>query len=199
MNCVIVNIAGFKLASKQKNVQVFAASLRDIEKALKTKTYSDPKEKLPKEYHPWLDIFDWTAAEHLPPHQKSQDHAIQLEPKADGSVLEVPWGSLYAISQNELLILCNTLNGLLDKEFIQVSQSSTAASVLFVKKPGGGLQFCVNYCGLNKITRKDHYSLPLIQETLNSISKAKFFTKLDVIATFHKIRVEEEDEWKTAF
>ena len=138
--------------------------------------------------------FDWTAAEHLPPHQKSQDHAIQLEPKADGSVLEVPWGSLYAMSQNELLVLCNTLNGLLDKEFIQVSQSSTAASVLFVKKPGGGLQFCVNYCGLNKITRKDHYSLPLIQETLNSISKAKFFTKLDVIATFHKIRVEEEDD-----
>ena len=57
----------------------------------------------------------------------------------------------------------------------------------------------MDYCGLNKITRKDHYPLPLIQETLNSISKAKFFTKLDVIATFHKIRVEEGDEWKTAF
>ena len=90
VDCVIVNTASFKLASKQKNVQVFAASLRDIKKALKAKTYSDPKEKLPKEYHPWLDIFDWTAAEHLPPHQKSQDHAIQLEPKADGSVPEVP-------------------------------------------------------------------------------------------------------------
>ena len=83
VDCVMVNIASFKLASKQKNVQVFAASLRDIKKALKAKTYSDPKEKLPKEYHPWLDIFDWTAAEHLPPHQKGQDHAIQLELKAD--------------------------------------------------------------------------------------------------------------------
>ena len=71
--------------------------------------------------------------------------------------------------------------------------------MLFVKKPGGGLRFCVDYRGLNKITRKDCYPLPLIQETLNSISKAKFFTKLDVIATFHKIRVEEGDEWKTAF
>ena len=199
VNCVMVNVASFKLASKQKNVQVFAASLRDIEKALKVKTHSDPKEKLPKEYHPWLDIFDWTAAEHLPPHRKGQDHAIQLEPKADGSVPEVPWGPLYAISQNELLVLHNTLNGLLDKGFIRVSQSPAAAPVLFVKKPGGGLWFCVDYCGLNKITRKDHYPLPLIQETLNSISKAKFFTKLDVIATFHKIRVEEGDEWKTAF
>ena len=199
VDCIIVNIAGFKLASKQKNVQVFAASLRDIEKALKAKTYSDPKEKLPKEYHPWLDVFDQTAAERLPPHWKSQDHAIQLEPKADGSVPEVPWGPLYTMSQNELLVLCNTLNGLLDKGFICVSQSSAAAPVLFVKKPGGGLRFCVDYCGLNKITRKDHYPLPLIQETLNSISKAKFFTKLDVIAAFHKIRVEEGDEWKTAF
>ena len=90
VNCVMVNVASFKLASKQKNVQVFAASLRDIEKALKVKTHSDPKEKLPKEYHPWLDVFDRTAAERLPPHQKGQDHTIQLEPKADGSVPEVP-------------------------------------------------------------------------------------------------------------
>ena len=90
VNCVMVNMAGFKLASKQKNVQVFAASLRDIEKALKVKTYSDPKEKLPKEYHPWLDVFDRTTAEHLPPHRKGQDHAIQLDLKADESVPEVP-------------------------------------------------------------------------------------------------------------
>ena len=90
MNCVIVNIVGFKLASKWKNVQIFAASLRDIEKVLKTKTYSDLKEKLPKKYYPWLDVFHWTAAEYLPPHQKSQDHAIQLEPKADRSVSEIP-------------------------------------------------------------------------------------------------------------
>ena len=89
VNCVMVNMAGFKLASKQKNVQVFAASLRDIEKALKAKTYSDPKEKLPKKYHPWLDVFDWIATEHLPSHQKGQDHAVQLEPRADGSVPEV--------------------------------------------------------------------------------------------------------------
>ena len=69
VDCVMVNAASIKLASKQKNVQVFAASLRDIEKALKVKTHSDPKEKLPKEYHPWLDIFDWTAAERLPHHR----------------------------------------------------------------------------------------------------------------------------------
>jgi len=61
------------------------------------------------------------------------------------------------------------------------------APVLFTKKPGGGLRFCVNYRALNRITKKDHYPLPLIRETLNNISQAKWFMKLDVIAAFHKI------------
>lgn len=70
---------------------------------------------------------------------------------------------------------------------------------MFAKKLGGGLQLCIDYRALNAITRKDRYPLPLIRETLNNISKAKWFTKLDVIAAFHKIRVAEGDEWKTAF
>ena len=69
-----------------------------------------------------------------------------------------------------------------------------AVLVLFVKKPGGGLRFYVDYRALNKITRKDRYPLPLIQEMLSSISKAKWFTKLDVIAAFYKLRIVEGDE-----
>jgi len=52
---------------------------------------------------------------------------------------------------------------------------------------------------LNEITKKDRYPLPLINETLRSLSKARWFTKLDVISAFYKIRVKEGDEWKTAF
>ena len=68
-----------------------------------------------------------------------------------------------------------------------------------MRKPGGGLRFCVDYRALNKITRKDRYPLPLIQETLRNLSEAKVFTKLDVIAAFHRIRIAEGDEWMTAF
>ena len=71
--------------------------------------------------------------------------------------------------------------------------------MLFVKKPGGGLRFCVDYRKLNGITRKDRYPLPLITETLRQLSQATWFTKLNVIAAFHKIRIKEGDEWKTAF
>jgi hypothetical protein len=80
-----------------------------------------------------------------------------------------------------------------------VSNSPAAAPILFVKKPGGGLRFCVDYRGLNRLTWKDRYPLPLIHETLEQIGKAKWFTKLDVIAAFYKIRVEEGSEWLTAF
>ena len=57
----------------------------------------------------------------------------------------------------------------------------------------------VDYRGLNEITRKDRYPLPLISETLRNVSKARWFTKLDIIAAFHKVRIAEGEEWKTAF
>jgi hypothetical protein len=103
------------------------------------------------------------------------------------------------MSREELIVLRKTLTELLDKNFIRASSSPASAPVLFVKKPGGGLRFCVDYRGLNAITCKDRYPLPLISETLRSLSKARWFTKLDVIAAFHKIRIKEGDEWKTAF
>jgi hypothetical protein len=58
---------------------------------------------------------------------------------------------------------------------------------------------CIDYRALNAITKKDRYPLPLIHETLNNICKTKWYTKLDVIAAFHKIRIQEGDEWLTAF
>ena len=103
------------------------------------------------------------------------------------------------MSREELLVLRKTLTDYLDKGFIRVSNSLASAPILFVKKPGGGLRFYIDYRALNRIIRKDRYSLPLIRETLNSISKAKWFTKLDVIIAFYNIRITEGDEWKTAF
>ena len=103
------------------------------------------------------------------------------------------------MSRDELLVLRKTLTELLDKGFIRVSHSPAAAPVLFVRKPSGGLRFCVDYRGLNKLTKKDWYLLPLIYETFRNIGKAKWFTKLNVAAAFHKIRIAEGEEWKTAF
>jgi hypothetical protein len=86
------------------------------------------------------------------------------------------------------------LTGLLDKGFIRVSSSPTLALVLFVKKPSRGLRFYIDYRGLNRLIKKDRYLLPLIYETLRNIGKAKWVTKLDVLAAFYKIRVAAGDE-----
>jgi hypothetical protein len=103
------------------------------------------------------------------------------------------------MNKEKLLILKKTLSELLNKNFIKVSNLSAAAPVLFVKKPGGGLRFCMDYRKLNEITRKDRYPFLLITETLRSLARAKWLTKLDVFTAFHKIRIRKGDEWKTAF
>ncbi|KFG78504.1 hypothetical protein MANI_010559 [Metarhizium anisopliae] len=75
------------------------------------------------------------------------------------------------MSREELLVLRKTLTELLDKGFIRVSSLPAAAPVLMVKKPGGGIRFCVDYRGLNNITKKDRYPLPLLSKTLRTIAK----------------------------
>jgi hypothetical protein len=85
------------------------------------------------------------------------------------------------------------------KGFIRRSDSPASSPILFIKKPNGGLRFCVDYRGLNAITVKNRYPLPLIKETLERVAKSKFFTKLDIIAAFNKLRIINREEWMTAF
>jgi hypothetical protein len=82
------------------------------------------------------------------------DYSIELV-KEDGKILEVPYGPLYSMTRDELLVLRRTLLDLLDKGFIRVSSSPAGSLVLFVRKPRGGLRFCVDYRALNAIMKKD--------------------------------------------
>jgi hypothetical protein len=144
-------------------------------------------------------LFEPDNAKSLPPHcGEGINHKIKLV-RANRKEPEIPWGPLYNMSQEELVVLRKELNELLDKNFIRVSSSPAAAPVLFVRKPGGGLRFCVDYRALNAITKKDRYPLPLIYKTLNQIGRARWFTKLDVSAAFYKIQITKGQEWMTAF
>jgi hypothetical protein len=82
------------------------------------------------------------------------DYLIELV-KEDSKILEVPYGPLYSIIRDELLVLRRTLLDLLDKGFIRVSSSPTRSLVLFVRKPRGRLRFYVDYRALNAIMKKD--------------------------------------------
>ena len=91
------------------------------------------------------------------------------------------------------------LDSHLAKGFIQASSASYFSPVLFVKKPAGGIRFCVDYRRLNAITKKDRYPIPLIEETLAQLEGAKYFTKIDIRQAFYRIRMSEDSEELTTF
>jgi hypothetical protein len=103
------------------------------------------------------------------------------------------------MSKDELLVLRKFLEKNLSKGFIRASLSPAVSPVLFAKKPNRGLCFCIDYRALNIITIKNRYPLLLIQETLACFSRAKFYTKLDIITTFNRIRIAEKQEYLTVF
>ncbi len=117
------------------------------------------------------------------------DHVIHFKEDAQFSIF-----ALYNISRDEILELCRYLNENLSKDFIQVNHFQMIISVLFVKKLEKELHFCMNYQDLNAITVKNQYSLSLISETLNHLSQAKIFIKLNIISAFNWLWIKEEDE-----
>ena len=83
--------------------------------------------------------------------------------------------------------------------FIRLSKSPTGAPILFDRKPDRNLRLCVDYWGLKNLTIKNQYPLPLIGELLDRLGRAKQFTQLDLTNAYHRMRIREGDEWKTAF
>ncbi len=98
------------------------------------------------------------------------------------------------MSRDEILELRRYLNENLSKDFIQVSHFQMIIFILFIKKLKEELCFCVNYQDLNAIIVKNRYSLLLISETLNHLSWAKIFIKLNIIFAFNRLQIKEEDE-----
>jgi len=98
------------------------------------------------------------------------------------------------MSHDEILKLRHYLNENLSKDFIQVSHFQMIIFVFFIKKLEEKLYFCVNYQDLNTIKVKNQYSLFLISETLNHLSWAKIFIKLNIIFAFNRLWIKEEDE-----
>ena len=87
----------------------------------------------------------------------------------------------------------------LANSFIRPSKSPAGAPILLDRKLDRSLRLCVDYRGLNNITIKNQYLLPLIGESLDQLGRAKWFTQLDLTNTYHRMRICEGDEWKTAF
>ncbi len=148
---------------------------------------------IPGEYHDLATAFSKTKASQLPPH-RSCDCAIDLLPGSQPLK-----GRVFPLSQPESKAMKTYIEEELAKGFIRPSISPASAGFFFVKKKDGGLRPCIDYGGLNDISVKFRYPLPLVPASLEQLRKAKYFTKLDLRSAYNLISIREGDEWKTAF
>ncbi|XP_057469656.1 uncharacterized protein LOC130758731 [Actinidia eriantha] len=105
----------------------------------------------------------------------------------------------YRMAPAELKELKSQLQELLDKGFIRPSLSPWGAPVLFVKKKDGTMRLCIDYRELNKVTIKNKYPLPRIDDLFDQLQGAKVFSKIDLRSGYHQLKVKSDDVEKTAF
>jgi RNase H-like domain found in reverse transcriptase/Reverse transcriptase (RNA-dependent DNA polymerase)/Integrase zinc binding domain/Chromo (CHRromatin Organisation MOdifier) domain/gag-polyprotein putative aspartyl protease len=139
------------------------------------------------------DVFPEDLPKGLPP-KRAIDHKIELIPGSNP-----PSSPTYRLSVTELDELKKQLKDLLEHGFIQSSKSPYGAPVLFVKKKDGSMRMCIDYRGLNKITIKNKYPLPRIDELFDRLRGAKYFSKIDLRSGYHQVRIDSDDIPKTAF
>ncbi|KAJ9523734.1 hypothetical protein QJQ45_020170 [Haematococcus lacustris] len=146
---------------------------------------------------PVLKDFALVFPEDLPaglPPERAVDHRIDLEPNK-----RPPVRSTYAMSTCELAELKKQITEMQEKGFIRPSTSPYASGVLFVRKKDGTFRMCIDYRPLNRITIKNKYPLPRVDNLLDRLHGATIFSKIDLRQGYHQIRIAPEDIPKTAF
>ena len=194
-NITIIGAAAFLCTSKlpgSHNFELCLCSL-DIQANFTKLAETSNLFNVPSEYHEFADVFSKTKAEVLAPHYP-YDLKINLEEGAQPLA-----GPLYSLSTSEQEALKEFIKKNLNTGFIQPISSPHSALVLFVKKKDGSLHLCVNFCGLNRISKKDCYPLPLISDLLDSPCKAWVYSKIDLCHAYHLVCITNGDEWKIAF
>nr|GEU92041.1 putative reverse transcriptase domain-containing protein [Tanacetum cinerariifolium] len=107
--------------------------------------------------------------------------------------------SPYQLAPSDMSEFSNQLKELQEKGFIRPSHSPCGAPVLFVKKKDGAMRMCINYRELNKLTVKNRYPLPRIDDLFDQLQGTCCFSKIDLRSGYHQLRVREEDISKTTF
>ncbi|KAJ9562159.1 LOW QUALITY PROTEIN: hypothetical protein OSB04_007319 [Centaurea solstitialis] len=140
----------------------------------------------------FLDFFP----EELPgiPPERQVEFEIDLIP-GEALVAKAP----YRLAPPEMQELSSQLEELLGKGFIRPSSSPWGAPILFVKKKDGSMRMCIDYRELNKLTVKNRYPLPRIDDLFDQLQGAVWFSKIDLRLGYHQVKVREEDMHKTTF
>ncbi|GKF79836.1 hypothetical protein Tco_0235404, partial [Tanacetum coccineum] len=123
----------------------------------------------------------------LPP-ARPVDFQIDLIPGA-APVARAP----YRLAPSKMKELSEQLQELSDKGFIRHSSSPWGSPVLFVKKKDGSFRMCIDYKELNKLTVKNRYPLPRINDLFDQLQGSSIYSKIDMRSGYHQLRVREQD------
>nr|GEW42263.1 putative reverse transcriptase domain-containing protein [Tanacetum cinerariifolium] len=161
-----------------------------------TKTIKDKSEEKRLENVPIVQDFSELFLEDLPGllPTRQVEFQIDLIPGA-APIARVP----YRLAPSEMKEFSDQLQEISDKGFIRPSSSPWGAPVLFVKKKDGSFQMCIDYRELNKLTVKNRYSLPRIDDLFDQLQGSSIYSKINLRSGYHQLRVREEDIPKTAF
>jgi len=151
-----------------------------------------PHQKIATEYHEFFAVFTRKEPTTPPPHTM-QDHHIPLEKEKTP-----PYEPLRPLNNEKMKVLKEYLDINEKQGWIQASTSPAGAPIHFIIKKDGGLRLYVHYRQVNDITIKDQTQLPLIGESLDQLSSATIYTKLDIRDAYYNLPIAAGDQWKTA-
>ena len=147
--------------------------------------------KVVNKYINFTDIFSLDLVSKLPKENQINDYAIELVNNQ-----QLSYGPNYKLEPVILEILKAYIATNLAARFIKPSKSPVSALILFDRKSDRFFQLCIDYRGLNNLTIKNQYPLPLL---IDRLEKARRFTKHDFTRVYHWIKIRKEDKWKTTF
>ena len=201
-SCQLLSVQGMrKLLRHEEEVEYMVLAMAQSDKVSDTSsmydsTSSDTVESrgIVKEVlSEYRDVFPDKLPNELPP-RREVDHRIELTQNSPPTSRPI-----YRMSPAELDELKVQLQELIDAGFIRSSKSPFGAPVLFVKKKDGSMRMCVDYRDLNRITIKNRYPLPRVEELFDRLRGAKYFSKIDLRSGYHQVRIHPDDISKTAF
>lgn len=186
--CALTEISGPQLHQLFNTNDIWSCVLLDH-------TTSTTPEVVPPEIsHLLLDFQNLFAIPSVLPPHRVYDHSIPLLPGA------IPVNTRpYRYSPLHKTEIEKQVQHLLDTGLIVPSMSPFASPILLVQKKDGTWRFCVYYRKLNALTIKNRFPMPLVDEILDELAGATFFSSLDMTAGYHQIRMKPGDEYKTAF
>jgi hypothetical protein len=152
---------------------------------------------LPEEIQELLEDFLDIVVDELPrslPPIRSISHHIDLIPRAS-----LPNKETYRLMPQENEEVKRQVQDLMDKELVRESLSPCTVPIVLIPKKDGGWRMCIDSRVINKITIRYKIPLPRMDDLMDFLSGARFFSKIDLKRGYHQIRMREGDKWKTTF